>query len=416
VSTLWLVTSRRCNLACGYCYQAQTDENPHVGPLFPGTTGFMTDEVTDLGMKWAERWQGGAGTNRPPLSVILYGGEPLLSWPLIQRIVSQWNLYFAERHRSIRWSITTNGVLLEEDKRAFLDRYDISVLLSLDGPKRLHDTTRKRHDGRGSWDQIKPEELVKWRPTIEVTWQLDPSTPVAPADVDELRAHGFRNINFNLNWLVHWDAEARSWLTLLFRHVGRLAIRGEIGSNWMSKLDRAITTDAKMEQPCGTGTGMLALTPEGFLYPSQEMAFTVFEPWRAKGTAEWYRVGDVRKSPVIDPVALQRVSGIKTSELKVQAPGYACDNCIAKSDCIGGCHCRYVGQITDDPGYRFNIPAGYCESNVAAHTGMLQAAQIERWVRPVKWLEKRQLPMVKPEPPTQNVSSRGPGFAGIGWS
>jgi len=320
--------------------------------------------------------------------VNLYGGEPLVAMAEIRELVPFWNLLFMREHgREIRWSITTNGTLLAPPVREFLDRYGVSVLLSLDGPKRHHDRTRVRHDGRGTWDLIRPEELVRWRPDLEVAWQLDPSRPVSPEDLDELRAVGFRNVNFNINWLVEWDAEARSWLTRFFRHAGRLAMRGEISTNWLSRHDRAMTVDAKMEQPCGTGTGMLALTPEGWLYPSQEMAFTVFDPSRAAGTAEYYRVGDVRADPVIDRPALTRVSGIKVADMRVTAKGYACGDCVAKADCIGGCHCRYVGQHVDDPAYRYDVPAGYCQSNVAAHTGLLQAAAVERRVRPVEWMK-----------------------------
>lgn len=389
MSTLWLVVTRRCQLACGWCYQAAHDANPHVGPLLPGTTGFMPREVADAGMRWALDWP----NVKAPLRVNLYGGEPLLAFNLLRDIVPEWNVHFArERGRTINWGITTNGVLLAPPVREFLDRYGIGVLLSLDGPKRIHDTSRVRHDGRGSWDQIAPEELVRWRPKngLEIAWTVTPAHPLLPEDLDEVLALGFKRVNFNLDWLVPWDAEARSWLAYFFRHVGRLALQGELLTNWKGKLERAMLTDEKMEQPCGTGTGMLALTPEGYLYPSQEMAFTVFQPGRAAGTAEHYRVGNVFSDPVIDRARLADVSGITTADMQLPtdpATGvkYDCSNCIAKSDSIGGCHCRYVGQRHEDPSYRFDVPLGYCQSNVAAHTGMLQAAAIERWVRPVTW-------------------------------
>lgn len=383
MSTLWLVLTRRCQLACGWCYQAARGSNPHIGPLPPGTVGFMSRGIADAGMRWAVDWP----RSDIPLRVNLYGGEPLLAFDLMREIVPAWNLHFVERGRTINWSITTNGVLLNATIRDFLDRYGIGVLLSLDGPKRLHDASRVRHDGRGSWDQIKPEELARWRPKqgLELAWTVTPEHPLAPADLDELVDLGFRAINFNLNWLAEWDAEARSWLTLFFRHVGRRALRGEIGTNWRGKIERAMVTDTKMEQPCGTGLAMLALTPEGWLYPSQEMAFTALEPGRAPGTADWYRVGDVTRNPVIDRTALARVSGIRTSDMRVTAVGYACDNCIAMSECIGACHCRLIGQRHEDPSYRYDVPAGHCQSHVAAMTGMLQAAAIERWVRPASW-------------------------------
>lgn len=342
----------------------------------------MGREVWEAGARWAATWP----HTKVPLRVNLYGGEPLMAFRELQELVPWWNLHFMREHgRTINWSITTNGALLFPPVREFLDRYGVGMLLSLDGPKHLHDRTRIRHDGRGSWDLINPPELLRWRPDLEIAWQLDPATKVVPADLDELMDLGFRKINFNINWLATWDVESREWLAYFFRHVGRRIFRKELGSNWSSRFTRAMTVDSKMEQPCGTGSGMLALTPEGWLYPSQEMAFSVFDPSRDPGTADWYRVGDVRKTPVLDREAQARVGGIKTSDMRVTAAGYGCGNCIAKSDCIGGCHCRYVGQRLGDPSYRYDIAEGHCQSLVAAHTGLLQAAAIERHIRPVDW-------------------------------
>jgi hypothetical protein len=135
------------------------------------------------------------------------------------------------------------------------------------------------------------------------------------------------------------------------------------------------------------------------------MAFSVFDPSRDPGTADWYRVGDVRRDPVLDPIAQARVGGIKVSDMRVTAVGYSCDNCIAKSDCIGGCHCRYVGQKLGDPAYRYDIAPGNCQSLVACHTGLLQAAAIERTVRPVDW--KPSAPPAPVQKPTDERSPRG---------
>jgi uncharacterized protein len=394
MSTLWLVLRRDCNLACSYCYQTDANPSAHL-KIVSGLERAMKRDVWEAGARWAAGWP----HDKAPLRVNLYGGEPLMAFQEIKELVPWWNVYFArERGRTINWAVTTNGTLLFPPVQEFMDRFGIGMLLSLDGPKHLHDRTRIRHDGRGSWDQIDPVSLLKWRPKLEIAWQLDPGTEVKPADLDELIDLGFRNINFNVNWLAEWDLEARSWLTYFFRHVGRRAFRKEFSTNWASRFTRAMTIDQKMEQPCGTGSGMLALTPEGWLYPSQEMAFSVFDPSRDPATADWYRVGDVRKDPVIDREAQQRVGGIKVKDMRVTAVGYSCDNCIAKSDCIGGCHCRYVGQKLGDPSYRYDIAPGNCQSMVACHTGLLQAAAIERKVRPVDWKPPAPVPEKKPTP------------------
>jgi len=346
----------------------------------------MSTSVADKALPWAIEW-----TQRE-LGINFYGGEPLLGWPLIRHVVPHWKDEFERAGKSVRFSITTNGSLLKQNVRDFFDMYQIGMLLSLDGPKELHDESRPMVGGAGSWDKINPEELLAWRPNLETAWQLDPSKPWHEDDIDEMLELGFKRINFNLNWLVDWPEKDQLRLMRFGKRVARLVSQGKMMCNWKEKYEKAGIVDAKMEAPCGLGTHMLALTPEGYLYPSQEMAFTAFEEHRAAGTAEHYRVGDLKCDPVLDQVALDRVGGIKTRDMKPPPP-YSCDDCVATSISIGGCHCRYIGQIPDDPSYRYDVPAGYCQSMRAFVTGLMQGFWIERDLRPAKFYKPREAPI-----------------------
>ncbi len=364
--TLWWVMTRTCNLACPYCYQGEHVKVPDA------LTAYMPDHVLERARVWAREWCGlGLGVN-------IYGGEPLLAFDTIAKHVPLWRKHFGAAGKPITFGVTTNGTQLHrQEVRKFLDDQHVGILLSLDGPKRLHEQTRKHFDGRGSWDEIDPQSILRWRPNIEIAWQLDPSLDFEPSDIDHMVRMGFRLLNFNVNWLVEWDADAQMRLMRFFKHAGRLINAGKMRSYWSAKLDKALRVDKKMVQPCGTGLGMLAVTPEGYLYPSQEMAFTVFEPGKAPGTAEHYRVGNVMKEPVIDEVALARVSSIQTADMRPPAP-FDCEDCVAKSASIGGCHCRYVGQDGYSAENRFEVAPGYCQSMRAAMTGLIQAACIDR--------------------------------------
>lgn len=373
--TLWIVLTRTCNLACSYCYQG----DHLVNKLPPQLGRTMTDEVMARGLEWAPEWTGRG------LRVTWYGGEPLLNFPVIKRWMPVYRERFTKVGKAISFSLTTNGTRFNDESIALLKDFDVGLLVSVDGPPRLHNKTRVHFDGRPSWDEIPFERLLREFPRMEIAWQLDPAQDFNEADLDWMMSQGFTRINFNLNWLTPWPPEAQVRLQRFFRYAGRLMLQGKLGCNWKSKLWTALTTDDKMVQPCGTGLHMLALTPEGYLYPSQEMAFTVFEPGKAPGTAEHYRVGNVFNSPVINHERLNDVSQIKTSQMKTP-PGYDCNNCVAKSVSIGGCHCRYVGQLPQDPSYRYDVPEGYCGSMQPAMTGLLQAAAIERWVRPVDFV------------------------------
>jgi len=382
--SLWWVVTRVCQLACPSCYQGADHAAARVDSL--GLTQFMPKSVLDKALPWALRWAGDA------LNVTLYGGEPLLSWPLIRTAVPEWEAAFAAAGKKIRFSCTTNGALLRKQEiRDFFDEHKIGLLFSLDGTKRTHDTQRVLRDGSGTWDMIDPPSIARWRPEVEIAWTLSAKMDFRPEDIDELIALGFKYQNYNINWLTDWTADEQMKLMRFFKHAARLMAQGKLKSYWLGKYEMAGTVDAKMSKPCGLATGMLALTPEGYIYGSQELAFTVFEPERAKGTAEYYRVGDVSKVPVLDPFALARVGILKTTDMTPK-PEFSCEDCVAKSACIGSCHCRLVGSEgfdanagilpSEDPSRRTDVPRGYCQSLRAAMTGLIQGMWVEREAGP----------------------------------
>lgn len=385
MKTLWLITARNCNFGCPYCYQSIGHTNSQL--VGAGLTGMMSKSVADRGLRWALDWAD------DETRVTLYGGEPLLAWPLIRAVVPEWREAFAARGKGVTFSATTNGMAFRRSEvREFFDEQRMGFLLSLDGPKRLHDRSRVLLDGKtGTWDVLDPPSILRWRPDMEIAWTLNDGDDFEPRDVDELRALGFRRQNYNLNFLTDWTPENQLRLQRFFKHVGRLVARGELQTNWHQKYIKAGTVDQRMERPCGVGSSMLALTPEGWLYTSQELAWTVFAPERAPGTAEYYRVGDVSRQPVLDPMALARVGLLKTVDMKPK-PEFSCDDCVARSASIGGCHCRYAGSAGysadgsiiagDDPARRTDVPRGYCQSMRAALTGFMMGMWIERRLRP----------------------------------
>jgi radical SAM protein with 4Fe4S-binding SPASM domain len=96
------------------------------------------------------------------------------------------------------------------------------------------------------------------------------------------------------------------------------------------------------------------------------------------------KVGNVFEG--IDTKALERMAGIRTSQMKSSLD---CSSCLAQRECFGGCHCRYVGQRRNDLDYRFDVPVDYCRCHQAALTGMLQGAVIARTIRPFGRERKR---------------------------
>ncbi len=395
--SLWIVNTRTCNLDCSYCYQGS---HSWTWQIKKNLVKMMTQETMDTALEWAVDWcQSG-------LKCIWYGGEPLLNFKIIKQTMPKWKKRFEEAGKDLQWSITTNGTMLHQEQRDMLDEYGVGILLSMDGPPHLHDQSRVYYGGGPSWDQIPVDDILKWRPNLEIAWQLDPRYDFYPKDIEWMIDRGFHNINFNLNWLEEWPAENRIRLEEFFRFVARrcLQTRKEtipkekyLRCNQMSKFDELMMKTSaglgKPIQPCGTGMHMLGITPEGWLYPSQEMAFTALEPDRAPGTAEYYRVGDVNESPVINSERLQIVSKVKNSDMIIPE-GFDCNNCIANPISFGGCHCRYVGQEGSDPANRYGVAKGWCQTQVSTMTGILQGSTIENYVG----LKLGKKPQPKPGP------------------
>lgn len=360
-ATLWLVVTRLCQFACAGCYQGA---HSHHRCEDLGLTRTMSDRIMGATLEWASSW------GNDNLRVNWYGGEPLLTYPFMRHWVPLWAHAFPKGKQSV----TTNGQLLTPKVRDFLDEWHMGVLLSLDGPRERHNRSRVDATGAGTWDRIPIREILKWRPGIEIAWKLSPKIWAFPSHLDEMLAWGFRNINFNIDWIGgagSWTPTELGWLHTVFRHVGRLGARGVLSSNWLGKLDKVLRNKPRPGQPCGTGRAMLAATPEGWLYPSQEMAFMALEPDRLPGTALRYRVGDVLEDPVIDDEHLKSTAAIYTDQL-IPGPGHNCDTCIGAAACVGGCHCRHVGQIN-----RHGIPEDHCTTMKAAISGILEGTVME---------------------------------------
>jgi uncharacterized protein len=338
----------------------------------------MSKSVADRTLDWAVEWAPKDG-----LRVCYYGGEPTLAWPLIEASVPEWKARFREAGKPLSLTMTSNGTMLTPERRAWMDQEDIGLMVSLDGPPRTHNASRpaKGPGGSlvGSWERIKPLELLAWRPDLQVAWALSPADKLWGADalLELVVELGFHRVNFNLDFLSTWTAEDVARLQDFAQTAGRLIARGELISNWGGKYHLA-GTGTRMVKPCGLATGMLAVTPEGDLFPSQEMAFTVYEDGRAPGTPDHYRVGNVVDG--LSGEALLRVGDLKVEDMK-PAPGFNCSDCVAEAACIGGCHCRYVGS-GDLPEHRLDVPPGHCLSMRAMITGLMAGHWVERKLTP----------------------------------
>ena len=153
VKALCLHVAHTCNLNCSYCFAAQGK--------FHGEAGLMSFETGKRALDFLIE---NSGTRRN-LEVDFFGGEPLMNWDVVKQLVEYARSVEKERGKNFRFTLTTNGMLIDDDVIDFANREMSNVVLSLDGRKEINDRFRKDIAGRGSYDRIVPkfQQLVKAR-------------------------------------------------------------------------------------------------------------------------------------------------------------------------------------------------------------------------------------------------------------
>ncbi|MBQ1520573.1 MAG: radical SAM protein, partial [Clostridia bacterium] len=153
IKSMCLNVAHDCNLRCAYCF-AETGE-------FHGGRMLMPFETAKAALDMLVKRSGG----RYHLEVDLFGGEPLLNWDVVKQIVAYGRELEREHHKHINFTITTNGVALDDEKIDFINREMFNVVLSIDGRREVHDALRVTPNKKGSYDIIVPkaQKLVALR-------------------------------------------------------------------------------------------------------------------------------------------------------------------------------------------------------------------------------------------------------------
>ena len=153
VKALCLHVAHTCNLNCAYCFASQGK--------YHGDRALMSFEVGKQALDFLVAHSG----HRRNLEVDFFGGEPLMNWDVVKRLVEYARSIEQEKGKNFRFTLTTNGVLIDDEVIDFCNREMSNVVLSLDGRKEINDRTRVDYAGNGSYDRIVPkfQKLVKAR-------------------------------------------------------------------------------------------------------------------------------------------------------------------------------------------------------------------------------------------------------------
>lgn len=322
IKSMCLNIAHDCNLRCEYCFAAQGDFG-HGRKLMPFEVG---KAAIDFLIKHS--------ANRHNLELDFFGGEPLMNFDVVKQVVEYARSVEKEHNKNFRFTITTNGVLLDDDSIDFINREMSNVVLSLDGRKEVNDRLRPTVNKKGSYDIIVPkyQKLVEARGDKEyyvrgtfTKYNLDFAD-----DVMHLNELGFDQISVEP---VVTDPELPYALTEKdlpaiaeeYEKLSKLLIerkKNGTGFNFfhfMIDLDQGPCAIKRL-RGCSCGNEYVAVTPEGDIYPCHQFV----------GMDEW-KMGSVLDDSV----------NIEMKKMFSKANIYSkeeCADCWAKFYCSGGCN------------------------------------------------------------------------------
>lgn len=147
IKALCLHICHDCNLRCEYCFAGTGD--------FKGARSMMSAETGKKAIDFVIK----NSQNRKNIEIDYFGGEPLMNFEVVKEITEYAKAQGEKHGKNFRFTITTNGLLLNEDIKAYINENMSNVVLSIDGRKEVNDKMRHRIDGSGSYDSILPKFL-----------------------------------------------------------------------------------------------------------------------------------------------------------------------------------------------------------------------------------------------------------------
>lgn len=330
IKAMCLHAAHDCNMRCAYCF-ADTGG-------FSGARGLMPLETGKRAIGFLLEQSG----SRRNLEIDFFGGEPLMNFDVVKALVA----YGREREKAygkhIRFTLTTNGLLLDDEKTAFLNGHMDNVILSVDGRPEVNDRMRKTVGGEGTYAHIigKLTRFVAARtgqgdgqggsPLYYVRGTFTAYNKDFAEDVRHLAALGFENISVEpaVTGAAEPWALTENDLPDLYAEYDRLAsfvLEAEAAGRPISFFHFKVDLDQgpcvyKRASGCGAGTAYVAVTPEGDIYPCHQFAG---EPA--------YKLGNVHGETFENRLAAAFGKSHIFSKDECRA-------CWAKYYCSGGCH------------------------------------------------------------------------------
>ncbi len=321
IKALCLHVAHSCNLNCAYCFASQGK--------YQGERALMSFETGKRALDFLIE---NSGTRRN-LEVDFFGGEPLMNWDVVKKLVEYARSIEKEKGKNFRFTLTTNGVNIDDDVIEFSNREMSNVVLSLDGRKEIHDRYRVDYSGKGSWDLIVPkfQKFVKERgnKAYYMRGTFTHANPDFLEDIKQMLDLGFTELSMEPVVCASGDPseltqEDKAIVLSQYEKLAELMLERDKQGKPFTFYHYMIDLKGgpciyKRISGCGSGTEYMAVTPWGDLYPCHQFVGD-----------EKFRLGDIWKG----------VSNTAVQDEFASCNVYArpdCHDCWAKLYCSGGC-------------------------------------------------------------------------------
>ena len=321
VKALCLHVAHTCNLNCSYCFASQGK--------YHGERAVMSFEVGKRALDFLIE---NSGTRRN-LEVDFFGGEPLMNFDVVKELVAYARSIEKEKGKNFRFTLTTNGLLIDDDVIDFANRECANVVLSLDGRKEIHDRFRVDYAGNGSWDRIVPkfQKLVESRQgkNYYMRGTFTHANPDFVKDIQKMLDLGFSELSMEPVVCAVGDPgelteEDLPIVLEQYEKLAELMLKRDSEGKPLTFYHYMIDLTGgpciyKRISGCGSGTEYMAVTPWGDLYPCHQFVGD-----------EKFKLGDIW-------------GGVTNTEIQKEFAAcnvYAhpeCRDCWTRLYCSGGC-------------------------------------------------------------------------------
>lgn len=329
LKSLCLLVSQTCNMKCDYCF---------VDGSINKNSGLMSNQIAKDSVDFLL-----TVSKNKNLEIDFFGGEPLLNWEVVKETILYGMDESKKINKNLRFSLTTNGLLLTEEKIDFLNKNHVSLIISLDGPKNVNDKFRKLKNGDGTFNLIYPKikNLIDKRGDgYYIRGTFTKETKSVYSNAKYLFESGFKNVSLepvilNKKSSLAIDIDSLKKIKKEYEKLGKYLYNEKEKGNELNFYHFLINLNSgpclgKMNFGCGAGVEYMAVDSAGNLYPCHFLV-----------EFEEFKMGNIYDA--VDKNLKKYFIKINNLSNKPK-----CSRCWAKYLCGGGC-IAHSYLINNDP-------------------------------------------------------------------